>query len=295
MNKKVLNYIMAGLMVFLLIPTTAILASNNALPGDTMYSVKTTLENLASTLTSSSYQAHSELEIKLIQRRIEENQKLLLSSGSTRGLELLVAQAEAAKEYILNSSSSQQVKTEAVNNLVRVLKESQNKLEEQKQNIASTNTVYKTVYKTKIVYKENPTVSQGNSQEQTTTPDDTQDTAKQINDTQDSIEDMIDDLTSQSNEVPENPDTPSLPPAPEPTPEPISDPDPAPESTNDLDSTPTFVAPTYSSCEEACDVLGYREGRCKTNQSCFGNVSHNTLGDQFCDSRADKICCCELD
>ena len=186
MNNKAINIIIVVLMIFLSIPTTAILASNNALPGDPMYSVKTTLENIASIFTSPSYQAHSELEIQLIQRRIEENQALLLNSGSTKGLALLVAQAEAAKEYILNSNSSQKAKTQAVARLVEVLQESQQKLEDQKQNIASapTSTI------------ENPTISQGNSSQENQDFIDPGNIEDEIDDANDDIDHILEGLVN---------------------------------------------------------------------------------------------------
>lgn len=143
-------------MVFLSIPTTAILASNNAVPGDKMYPVKTTIEKIASKLSSPSYQAHSDLEIQLIQRRIEENQKLLLAKGSTEGLKLLIAQAEAATEYILKSNVKSKIKTQTIQKLITTLQETQQILEQEKENLASNNT-------NSHNETSNLTISQGNS------------------------------------------------------------------------------------------------------------------------------------
>ncbi|MFC1653908.1 hypothetical protein ACFL1M_03615 [Patescibacteria group bacterium] len=209
MNLLKSNSFLIGTMLFLSIPTAAIVISNGAIPGDPAYPIKTTVEKIATTLLSPSYDAKSDLEIKLVQRRIEENQQLLLSSGSTEGLELLVAQAEAAKEYILQSGASEEIKQEAVSKLVTTLKQSQQILQEQKTTIARSNpqvvhkTVYETKYETKTVYVNNPTVSQGNSPQSTPTPTSTtqtqttqeaQDTTNEIEDTQGEIEDIIDDL-----------------------------------------------------------------------------------------------------
>jgi hypothetical protein len=157
MKNKAINTIVVSLMIFLSIPTTAILASNNAIPGDPMYPVKTTLEKIASIFTSPAYQVHSDLEIQLIQRRIEENQALLLESGSTKGLALLVAQAEAATEYIINSNINQQTKTRTVKKLINTLEETQQVLEKEKGNLASTININSSNETS------NPTISQGNS------------------------------------------------------------------------------------------------------------------------------------
>ena len=142
-------------MVFLSIPTTAILASNNAVPGDRMYPVKITIEKIASKLSSPSYQAHSDLEIQLIQRRIAENQKLLIANGSTEGLKLLVSQAEAATEYIINSNVKPKTKTQTVQKLINTLEETHQILEQEKQNLAHTHNYQKST--------PNPTISQGNT------------------------------------------------------------------------------------------------------------------------------------
>ena len=272
-------------MIFLSVPTTAILASNGALPGDPLYPVKTTLESIASKIISPSYQARSDLEIKLIQRRIEENQKLLLSSGSTKGLQLLVAQAEAAKEFILNSNASDQVKKEAVGKLITTLRQSQQTLQQQKDNIAHSNptAVTKTIYKTETVYVNNSTVSQGNSSTNNQGTNNISETIEDIDETQEDIDEIIDDI-SQEADSPPPPSFDTPPSTPEPTT--ISTPIPTP--------TPT-PAPTYSSCQEACEAFDLGDGSCKPNQACFGNVTHNIPGDQFCDSSANKICCCDQD
>ena len=280
-------------MIFLSIPKTAILASNNAVPGDKMYPIKTTIEKIASKLTSPSYQAHSELEIQLIQRRIEENQKLLLASGSTKGLELLVAQAEIAKEYVQNSNSSQEIKTQAVNRLVEVLQESQQKLEEQKQNIASTptsNTVY--VYRKETVYIENPTISQGNSKQESNynseeNLSDSEKITEEIDDTQEEIEEMIDDLVN-SSDAPTYPET-TQEPTPEPTPEPTEE--PTPEPTEEPSSTSITNPNIITNCLQSCNSIGYNKAMCIPDQACSDEKVFNSEGSVFCGD--NKICCCK--
>ena len=278
-------------MVFLSIPTTAILASNNAVPGDMMYPVKTTIEKIASLLTSPSYQAHSELEIQLIQRRIEENQKLLLAKGSTEGLKLLVAQAEAATEYILKSNVKSKAKTQAVSRLVEILQESQQKLEEQKQNIASTSTT-NTVY----VYVKNPTTSQGNSsqEDQDFLEEDFTNLGSindEIDDANDDIDNILEDLTntdssqnaeSASGEEEESESASGE----EEESESASGEEEESESESESEENQTQTI----SCNQSCNISGFESGQCKPNQTCTSNYVHNTSGDRFCPN--NKVCCC---
>lgn len=168
-----INSLLFTTMFALAIPTGAILISSQALPGDTFYPVKTSLEKIVGLIFSPSYQAKSDLQIKLIEKRIEENQKLLLSSGSTEGLKILIAQAESSKDYILNSNASQETKKLAVKKLINTLKSSQKALEKEKQALILQADTNSKADQNNIQQTSNPTISQGNSttqqQTQTTT------------------------------------------------------------------------------------------------------------------------------
>ena len=153
-----INLIISILTVVLGLPAGAILVSNGALPGDGLFPVKTSIEKIAGLLISPSYQARSDLEIKLIQRRIEENQQLLLSSGSTEGLNLLVAQAQSAAEYIVKSNTSAAAKSAAIRKLSATIRSTQATLNQERQTLArQTNTIAQNTTATRS------TISQGNS------------------------------------------------------------------------------------------------------------------------------------
>ena len=212
---KKINAIIFLIMMVLSLPTAAILVSANAVPGDPFYPLKSVIEKVASTIASPSYQARSDLEVKLVQRRIEENQRLLLSSGSTKGLQILIAQAESAKEYILSSNTSQQVKSQAIQKLVATLEDSHRILEERKRNIAATNTIHN-----QITNQVKSPISQGNSPIVTPTPTNTpsqtppptigepepdpEEIIEDIIVTEEEIEEIIEELEDEAEAIPEN-------------------------------------------------------------------------------------------
>lgn len=232
-----MSVLLFATMFTLAIPTGAILVSSQALPGDTFYPVKTSLEKIVGIIFSPSYQAKSDLQIKLIERRIEENRKLLLSSGSTEGLKILIAQAESSKDYILNSNASQESKKLAVKKLINTLKASQEALEKEKQALIIQADVNVNTNQKNSQQTNNPTISQGNSTTQEPTQIERQDqqeavdnqnsqtviTANDLDEAATDLSQIIDEAENESGTLqdsePEIMPNPTTQPTPESTPE----------------------------------------------------------------------------
>ncbi len=98
--KKFLNILLTGFAVFFFVPTTLILISWNAIPGDSLYSIKTGLEDVALTLTINTPLA-SAFSVNFTDRRYTEATKLLAQEGSTVGYELLVAEAQQTQNIVV--------------------------------------------------------------------------------------------------------------------------------------------------------------------------------------------------
>ncbi len=105
--RKVLGIIASVFAVFFSVPTGLILASWNALPGDTLYTTKRALENVTLTVVQSTPLASS-FSVSFTDRRFNEADKLLSTKGSTIGYSLLVEQAQQSKEIIVDQKNTQQ-------------------------------------------------------------------------------------------------------------------------------------------------------------------------------------------
>lgn len=93
----------AFLMVFF-IPTTLVVASWKAAPGDIFFPVKIAVEDIALLVVSPSSQTSGSLRIKYTERRFAEAQNLLATKQSVTGLMYLEKQVEATKQAIAQTS-----------------------------------------------------------------------------------------------------------------------------------------------------------------------------------------------
>lgn len=105
--RKVLGIIISVFAVFFSVPTGLILASWNALPGDSLYTTKRALENVTLTIVQSTPLASS-FSVGFTDRRYKEADKLLATKGSTLGYSLLVEQAQQTKNIIVDQKNTQQ-------------------------------------------------------------------------------------------------------------------------------------------------------------------------------------------
>lgn len=103
--KKFLSTLLTGFALFFSIPTILILASWSAIPGDTLYSVKSSLEDVALALTKNTSIATA-FSVNFTDRRFNEAAILLDKKGSTVGYKLLVAEARQARGMIINEQDS---------------------------------------------------------------------------------------------------------------------------------------------------------------------------------------------
>lgn len=83
-----------------------VLASWNAIPGDSLYSLKTSLENVTLAALSGT-PLLPKASIKFTDRRMNEATTLLSKKGSTVGYDLLVANAEQTQTFIAENGDVQ--------------------------------------------------------------------------------------------------------------------------------------------------------------------------------------------
>lgn len=132
--KMIGNLTLYAVMGLLITPTVAIMASWNALPGEPLYKTKRNLERLAALIISPSYNASVDLELKLIDRRLDENVRVLAAGQSTAGLVELRSQIYSAKATVADNTTTDVEKIEALKEKLTTTKEV---LEEQKQTIVA--------------------------------------------------------------------------------------------------------------------------------------------------------------
>lgn len=97
---KVVDYVSWGFIAVFAAPTILIMASWSSLPGDTMYGVKRSFEQVLLTMVRPSYDAQASLNSHYTKRRLEEAKTLLASRQSSEGLSQLSAQVQATKVMI---------------------------------------------------------------------------------------------------------------------------------------------------------------------------------------------------
>jgi len=129
--KKFFSALLTGFALFFSIPAVLILASWNAIPGQGLYSVKSSLEDVALALTINTPMSTA-FSVNFTDRRYTEAVKLLDREGSTVGYELLVAEAQQARGMVIKK---QDVKNGA--QLVRKIEEYQVEIEEKRVEVQS--------------------------------------------------------------------------------------------------------------------------------------------------------------
>lgn len=183
--KIALNIISIFFAAFFIAPTIAIVASWNALPGDSLYATKRTLEKIALAITAPNYQTNTNLQSKLIARRTSEATATLLKKSSNEGLEELKAQASALRQQIQTAPSASAKRQAA---------------------IASVHELYRTKRKlaqTKLALAQAPPPTTNTSPSDQLVDD--------IEDTEEDIDDIIDDIEEDPDigEIPEPPPAPT--------------------------------------------------------------------------------------
>jgi len=133
--KKFLDRLITGLAIAFVIPTTLILISWNAIPGDRFYPIKAEMEDITLALTANTRFA-SAFSLEFTDRRFNEATLLLAKEGSTIGYELLVAEAQQTQAIVLDK---QDVKNGA--QLIEKIEEYQVEIEKKQIEIQSQATI----------------------------------------------------------------------------------------------------------------------------------------------------------
>lgn len=137
--KKILNVLTWSLLAFFLVPSGLILASWNAVPGDSLYGVKVGLEKTLVSITPS-LALQSSLQVNYTERRLAETQRLLADTyrpqetiQSLYNLELQATQTQHAIESVSDPTQKTLLAEQYIDTLGRIA----SKLEQNRQNLAS--------------------------------------------------------------------------------------------------------------------------------------------------------------
>lgn len=156
--RSLLNTFTNTLAVLLAPLTFSILISWNALPGDRLYPLKRTLENAAVILVSPSYAAQSTLQLKLIDRRLNESNHTIIAKHSSAGVIELRTQIHSAQKSIVESKKAD---PKQAAQFKEKLQQTKQELELQKQTVAQSspeqNTQTPTNYPTRTPPTTTPT------------------------------------------------------------------------------------------------------------------------------------------
>lgn len=104
--KRVIDIFFTTLALVFAVPTSLILVSWNAIPGDYLYSLKRSLEGVALAITIRTPIAQA-FSLKFTDRRFSEANRLLSKRGSTLGYSFLVEGARETKDIIIDKKDSQ--------------------------------------------------------------------------------------------------------------------------------------------------------------------------------------------
>jgi len=269
-TKFALNLISILLAALLFAPTAAIVVSWNALPGDSLYSTKRTLEKIALAITAGNYSTNSTLQTQLLARRTNEAVGSVLKKSSSKGLDELRAQLAQIRQQVAAAPTPEE-KQAAAQKAVAELETTKKKLRQTRVTLARGPTTTISVQQQIIQYIPIPV-------QQPSTGQSSVDLTQQIQDTEDDIDDAIDDLSSNLGSPTPAP-SPSPSQSPSPSPSPIPSPSPAP-----------------TSCQQYCLNLGYDSGTCRQNPNkcSMSGETYESGGDAYCTSDPGKTaCCCE--
>lgn len=206
---KTLSTTFTVIILILLLPVAAILASWNSIPGSTLYPVKRGLEKTALALLPNSFY-EAQLRLKLIDRRTTETvTSLVKAPNNNQALIELLAEARAA-QFATTSLEQPQQRSEATQQLITKLTATNQTLEQIKTTPSTTSPNYKTQPTDNnpfILPPYTPPSTQTNQEPDPLppasqleepipepTPEPINDTSEQVTQTQEEIEDIIEDL-----------------------------------------------------------------------------------------------------
>jgi len=201
---KTLSTTFTIIILLLVFPAAAILASWNSIPGSTLYPIKRGLEKTALALLPNSFY-EAQLRLKLIDRRTAETTASLVKGpNNTQALSELLAEARAA-QFATTSLKQSQQRSEATQQLITKLTTTNQTLEQIKTTPSTTNPSPESQPADNnqlILPPYTPPSTQTNQEpdppppipQPEPTPEPINDTSEQVTETQEEIEDIIDDL-----------------------------------------------------------------------------------------------------
>jgi len=205
---KTLSTTFTVIILILVFPAAAILASWNSIPGSTLYPIKRGLEKTALALLPNSFY-ESQFRLKLIDRRTTETTASIVKGpNNSQALTELLAEARAA-QFATTSLKQPQQRSEATQQLIAKLTTTNQTLEQIKTTPSTTSPSYESQ-----PTDNNPSILPPYTQPSTQTnresdpippvtqpeptleptPDPINDTSEQVTQTQEEIEDIIEDL-----------------------------------------------------------------------------------------------------
>jgi hypothetical protein len=102
---RIVDGLITSFALILFVPTILVLISWNAIPGDSLYGLKSGLENTTLVLLAGTPLV-PQLSMKYTDRRLSEATVLLDKKGSTVGYQLLVAEAVQTQNYIADKNDT---------------------------------------------------------------------------------------------------------------------------------------------------------------------------------------------
>jgi len=99
--RKLFDVVSVSLMGILAPITVGVLVSTNALPGQTVYPLKLSLENMAIFVSQVHEPTEMELRLAVLDRRYQEARLLLEKEGSPRGYEYFAEAAQVTQRAVL--------------------------------------------------------------------------------------------------------------------------------------------------------------------------------------------------
>jgi hypothetical protein len=134
--QKIVDYLSWGFILLFAVPTILIMASWNSLPGEPMFGVKRSFEEVLLFFVKPSYAAEAQLNMHYTRRRMNEAKTLLANRKSTEGLSYLSQQVRMTKA-VIERAPSKEKQREVAQSYIQTLRAVSSELETQQREIVS--------------------------------------------------------------------------------------------------------------------------------------------------------------
>lgn len=233
--QKIVDYLSWGFIAIFALPTVLIMASWNSLPGESLYGVKRTFEDVLLLIAKPSYKAEASLNVQYTQRRMGEVKVLLAKDNSSEGLAQLSQQIRATKQ-VIERAPNKEVQKEVAKQYISTLRNVSSQLQSASAPSGvlptarplPTRRIYPTYtpYPTRSPNQQQETQPPQQTPEPTPVPEEQNTTPNNVSDVQQQIDQTINDLVQITSATTE-----SVTPTEEPTAQPTVPPQPTAEPT----------------------------------------------------------------